>query len=245
MRACGHSRRKPLLLRTNLRALKLLEGRCGSGKQGAEDYETLELDERMKASRSWAAWPADLKLEVVKGILLKVEHPVVSWLSKEECTPHHGAGRARAQRRIPSPDTYTLSLDLCGPFCPGQDLSRRADRKGKEVVGLVPGMDKVLSKEPGALELEVGEGELLPEVGGEDLPKMLKVTRQGLVEPEEVEVRNYAMVTSRHGGLGEDGGQVELPESPCPASWGRCAWCLRRRSCGPIRLGRLEGEWTR
>ena len=33
-------------------------------------------------------------------------------------------------------------------------------RKGKEVVGLAPGMDKVLSKEPGALELEVGEGEL-------------------------------------------------------------------------------------
>ena len=32
-------------------------------------------------------------------------------------------------------------------------------RKGKE------------SKEPGALELEVGEGELLPEVDGEDLPK--------------------------------------------------------------------------
>ena len=63
MGACGHSRRKPS---TNLRPLKLLEGRCGSGKQVTEDYETLGLDGRMKASRSWAAWPVDFKLEVVK-----------------------------------------------------------------------------------------------------------------------------------------------------------------------------------
>ena len=88
MGACGHSRRKPSMLRTNLRPLKLLEGRCGSGKQVTEDYETLGLDGRMKASRSWAAWPVDFKLEVVKGILLELEHPVVSRLSKEEWRRH-------------------------------------------------------------------------------------------------------------------------------------------------------------
>ena len=229
MGACGHSRRKPSMLGTNLRPLKLLEGRCGSGKQVTEDYETLGLDGRMKASRSWAAWPVDFKLEVVKGILLELEHPVVSRLSKEEwrrhCAMDHmpfsrecpecqrGAGRARAHRRIPSPDTYTLSLDLCGPFRPGRDLDEPKSRyfmvgvftvpvyrKGKEVVGLAPGMDKVLSKEPGALELEVGEGELLPEVDGEDLPKHEEGDPgdmekwEELVEPEEVEVRNYTMV---------------------------------------------------
>ena len=101
MGACGHSRRKPSTLGTNLRPLKLLEGRCGSGKQVTEDYETLGLDGRMKASRSWAAWPVDFKLEVVKGILLELEHPVVSRLSKEEWRRHCAMDHMPFSRECP------------------------------------------------------------------------------------------------------------------------------------------------
>ena len=33
-----------------------------------------------------------------------------------------GAGRQRQHRRLPHPDTYTLSLDVCGPFKEGEDI---------------------------------------------------------------------------------------------------------------------------
>ena len=103
-------------------------------------------------------------------------------------------------------------------------------RKGKEVVGLAPGMDKVLSKEPGALELEVGEGELLPEVDGEDLPKHEEGDPGDMEKWEELvgggrgselhhgRASGESARASAAGSLGENGGQVELPESPCPAS---------------------------
>ena len=53
----GHSRRKPTSLLTNLRHLEDLDGLRGGGS--ADPVEG-GLQERMKASRSWARWSSGL-----------------------------------------------------------------------------------------------------------------------------------------------------------------------------------------
>ena len=134
---------KPTTLGTNMPLLRYLDGKKGEGSSNVADPEGL-LD-RMKLSRSWAAWPTAFKEEVVKAILDETRDPMVKKLSREQwvaalCQYDHlpfnrnckecqiGAGRTRAHKRVPSPDTFALSVDVCGPFADGIDQS---NEKGK------------------------------------------------------------------------------------------------------------------
>ena len=138
--ALGHERRKPTMLGTNVHSLMALEGlQCTSDGQGEPDPPQT-LHEKIRRSRSWAAWPEPFKKKVVAGIVLQLDgitagaakrmspeewkHHVMNDhipYSKECITCLEGSGRARPHRRITHPDAYTLSLDVCGPFRPGRD----------------------------------------------------------------------------------------------------------------------------
>ena len=75
-------------------------------------------------------------------------------------------------------------------------------RKSRELVPLVPGLGEILAKEKVAVEEGDLEGPLLPEVeeGGDDIPGHVDGDPgdmekwEEMVEPEEVEVRNYTLV---------------------------------------------------
>ena len=234
----GHERRKPTTLGTNIKALGLLDGLSAANVEG-KNVMNIPLEQKVKETRSWAAWPEPFKLKIVEGLRLELEHPVVSKMSSDdwarrraldhmpfnrECPEcQKGAGRSRPHRRIPAPDTFTLSLDLCGPFRPGKDMEEAKSRymmvgvftipvarKSRELVPLVPGLGEILAKEKVAVEEGDLEGPLLPEVeeGGDDIPGHVNGDPgdmekwEEMVEPEEVEVRNYTLVevlSSRNG----------------------------------------------
>ena len=110
------------------------------------------LGERTSASRSWAAWPEAFKTEVVKGILIEIEKDkikerkekdhLMAKLTQEQWRQHvmndhlpysrecstclQGSGRSRPHKKVPHPDSMTLSVDVCGPFRPGHDRKRKA-----------------------------------------------------------------------------------------------------------------------
>ena len=128
--AFGHEMRKPTTLGTNLPLLRYLEGKTGGGVGGGSQPVT--LDKKIKRSKAWAAWPVKFKEEVVRAIEDELDDPAIRKMSAEQWAQHRandhmpfskecptcqrGAGRSRAHRRVPDPDTYTLSIDLCGPF---------------------------------------------------------------------------------------------------------------------------------
>ena len=229
--ALGHSRRKPTTLGTNLRLLRDLDGLRGDGL-GDKAWEDLDGQERYKASRTWAAWPLKFKERVLEALRAEFKCPMVMKLSQEqweqrkandhqpfsrECAEcQRGAGKSRRHRRVPHPDTYTLSVDLCGPFHPGVDqectkakyfltgvFTIPIVKKGKEVNCLAPGIEDVLVKEKKP-DAEIPDDEpLAPEVLAEDAPREegedLSQDREWeelveVREDEEIEVRNYTMV---------------------------------------------------
>ena len=80
--------------------------------------------------------------------------------SRECTTCLAGAGRGKPHRKVPTPEAYTLSLDLCGPFRSGKDQDRRAARyfvtavftvpvkkDGATVSVLAPGLAEMLKEE--------------------------------------------------------------------------------------------------
>ena len=82
----GHPKRKPTTLGTNMPLFRYMDGKKGEGSSSAADPEGL-LD-RMKLSRSWAAWPTAFKEEVVKAILDETRDPMVKKLSREQWLQH-------------------------------------------------------------------------------------------------------------------------------------------------------------
>ena len=83
-------------------------------------------------------------------------------------------------------------------------------RKSRELVPLVPGLGEILAKEKVAVEEGDLEGPLLPEVeeGGDDIPGHVDGDPgdmekwEEMVEPEEVEVRNYTQRPIHWAGTG-------------------------------------------
>ena len=240
--ALGHSRRKPTTLGTNIKHLRSFEGLTDhQARQGLD--ESTPLAERTSQSRSWAAWPERFKKEIVKGIVLQLDHRGdregdlvgVSKMTAEQWRTHvlqdhvpfakecvtclKGAGKSRPHRKVPHPDALTLSLDVCGPFRPGEDFRKKsryflvgvyAIPVKKNAEGAIPLPQSIVQaldslEEPTE---EAPEEPLLPEVEAEDVEmkvgdgRDLEEWERLEVESEEVAIRNYTMVetlTSRHG----------------------------------------------
>ena len=150
--ALGHSRRKPTTLGTNIPHLSNLEGLTDGRAHGQVLDISTSMDQRVSQSRGWAAWPERFKEEIVKGMLLVLDShcdgesqgsdPVVARMTAEQWRNHvlqdhipfsrecttclKGAGRGRPHKKVPHPDAMTLSLDVCGPFRPGEDFRKKA-----------------------------------------------------------------------------------------------------------------------
>ena len=82
--ALGHSKRKPTTLGTNIRCLQSLDGLSDHRRDHDSHEVSGNLDERMNASRSWAAWPEAFKTEIVKGILIELEEAKTRGLSSHQ-----------------------------------------------------------------------------------------------------------------------------------------------------------------
>ena len=106
---------------------------------------SLEVEQKIKISRSWAAWPEALKIAIINSLVEELDRPRLSKsavfkMSAEQWKKHvandhqpfsrecvaclEGAGRSRPHRRVPAPDALTLSIDVCGPFREGEDQQR-------------------------------------------------------------------------------------------------------------------------
>ena len=243
--ALGHSRRKPTTLGTNIRHLLHLEGMTDHRRN--EDLPSIDcsLQQKTSESRSWAAWPLAFKTEVVKGVLLELQEykaseevtgqPVAARMSAGQWQQHvlndhmpfsrecstclRGGGRSRPHRKVPHPDAMTLSLDICGPFRPGEDCHKKAryfmvgvftipvrKREG-EVTSLPLALEEQLGEEKPDDVLEPDD--LLPRQEEEEVEKKegdgkpLEEWLRLEVEAEDIEIQNYTLVEtlpSRQGG---------------------------------------------
>ena len=139
--------------------------------------------------------------------------------SRECTTCLKGAGRHRPHKKVPHPDAMTLSLDVCGPFRPGENFRKKSKyflvgvyaipiKKGPD--GSSPLPESILQalkvmEEPSE---EGQEEDLLPRQEPEEVPlregepKALEEWERLEVEAEDVAVMNYTLVetmTSRQG----------------------------------------------
>ena len=150
--ALGHSRRKPTTLGTNIPHLSNLEGLTDRRLYGPALDADASIEKKVSQIREWAAWPEKFKEEIVKGILLVLDSrgdsggpedsPAVAKMTAEQWRTHvlqdhipfsrecttclKGAGRHRPHKKVPHPDAMTLSLDVCGPFRPGEDFRKKS-----------------------------------------------------------------------------------------------------------------------
>ena len=225
----GHERRKPTTLGTNLCYLKGLANVRGDGWSTSSLPTSLE--ERMEASRKWSSWAPGLKQEIAHAVKLEFFEPALrkmsqaQWrqhlqmdhmpFSKECVTCQKGAGRGAAHKRIVHPDTYTLSLDVCGAFKSGFDQECKEGRyflcgvftlpvvvKDGKTRSLAPGLEETLLAEDKALPDEVEKEPLLPELlfelekeDPDEVPCDDMKEWESLVEAEQgVEVRNFTLL---------------------------------------------------
>ena len=140
--AIGHSARKPTVLYTDMKEVMALQGLKQQEGEGLE--WPLQLDQRLKMSKSLACWAPGLveliikageRLEkeniAVKALTQKEKQEVAMWEEhfrmnhipyRKDCIQCLEAmGRDRPRRRVQSPESYCMSLDLTGPFQEGQD----------------------------------------------------------------------------------------------------------------------------
>eukprot|EP00913_Durusdinium_trenchii_P002203 g2035.t1 len=206
----GHQRRKPTRLGTNIPKLMELQDIRGPGIGGgvalAED-----LAERIKQSRTWSAWAPGLKAALVAGIRDALQQPgsmvkrmdLLAWkkhllnghipYSRECKSCVVAASRGRAHKRIPHPDSYTLSIDTAGPF---QEADDQLGRGRYLLIGvyLVP-----VSKD-GQTLIPINEDDELPGAIG-DGPEITTVAE----EPAEETVSSWP-------GEGDDDAWLEKVE---------------------------------
>eukprot|EP00435_Cladocopium_sp_Y103_P030096 s34_g7.t1 len=134
----GHETRKPTTLGTNIYELQSLNGLRGPGTSSTttvSHYE-LPLEERITKSKGWAAWSSGLKAAIATAI----QRELNPWLRKmtldqwkqhlkNDHQPYYrgcrtcleACGQSRPHRKIVTPESYTLGIDLAGPFKKGVD----------------------------------------------------------------------------------------------------------------------------
>ena len=206
----GHQRRKPTRLGTNIPKLGELQDIRGPGTGGgvalAED-----LTERIKQSRTWSAWAPGLKAALVAGIRDALQRPeglvkrmdLVAWkkhllnghipYSRECKSCVVAASRGRAHKRVPHPDSYTLSIDTAGPFQEADDQLGRGRY-------LLIGVYMVPVSKDGQTLIPINEDDELPGAIG-DGPEITTVAE----EPAEETVSSWP-------GEGDDDAWLEKVE---------------------------------
>ena len=61
----------------------------------------IPLEQKVKETRSWAAWPEPFKLKIVEGLRLELEHPVVSKMSSDDWARHRALDHMPFNRECP------------------------------------------------------------------------------------------------------------------------------------------------
>lgn len=174
----GHQTRKPTMLATNIAEVMEIDGlQCNSYDPLAWD---MPLQQGIQKSLQLSAWAPGLKQLLCKVIHRRGQHgaPEVKTLTVKDrqeiqaWQDHHraghlpfrkdcpvcliSAGKSRQHRRVVCPTSYCLSLDVCGPFCPGTDQEETGCRYGLIAVYTVP-VDAHGSPLPqGLVELQTG-----------------------------------------------------------------------------------------
>ena len=140
--ALGHTTRKPTTLVTNMTEVKKMHGLRfeGTDKQWPED-----VSQRVEWSATLAAWAPGLvaaiateaieamrvESKVVKALTARERRDIQDWQEhyrgghfpyRRDCAVClETTGRDRPRRTVPTPDSFCMSLDLAGPFKPGED----------------------------------------------------------------------------------------------------------------------------
>ena len=84
---CGHSRRKPTSLLTNLPGMDELQGlRCGENEKGIEPLAA-DLPQRLKQTSSWSSWAPDLT-QAIKESIKQMPAAGLKRLSLDEWQQH-------------------------------------------------------------------------------------------------------------------------------------------------------------
>ena len=189
----GHQRRKPTRLGTNIPRLVELQDIRGPGVGGGTALAE-DLAERIKQSREWSTWAPGLKAALAAGIRETLQNPeaMVKRMDLEAWKKHllngHipysrecrscvvAASRGRAHKRIPHPDSYTLSIDTAGPF---QEADDQLGRGRYLLIGvyLVPvskdGQTLIPINEDDELPGAIGDGPEITTVGEEEVEKSM------------------------------------------------------------------------
>ena len=132
----GHIKRKPTTLGTNIYELQHLQGLRGPGSSREGGADELTVEQRIQLSRTWAAWSPGLKNAIVTAVKNELDGRIKR-LTLEQWKAHllndhqpyyrgcrtclEACGQSRHHRRIVTPDSYTLAIDLAGPFKKGED----------------------------------------------------------------------------------------------------------------------------
>ena len=138
------AKRKPTTLGTNMMELEDLRTIRGPGVSIENDYSAnLTVEERIQKSRSWASWSEGLKKAIAVAIGRELDQRLCRmslsdwkahlghdhWPHSRHCaTCLAASGKSRPHRKIVVPDSYTLSIDLAGPFSEG--FSEGKDQQG-------------------------------------------------------------------------------------------------------------------
>ena len=132
----GHIKRKPTTLGTNIYELQHLQGLRGPGSSREGGADELTVEQRIQLSRTWAAWSPGLKNAIVTAVKNELDGRIKR-LTLEQWKAHllndhqpyyrgcrtclEACGQSRHHRRVVTPDSYTLAIDLAGPFKKGED----------------------------------------------------------------------------------------------------------------------------
>eukprot|EP00435_Cladocopium_sp_Y103_P064506 s236_g26.t1 len=132
----GHAKRKPTMLGTNVYELQQLQDVRGAGSEPGESPKGMTLEERIKSSRSWSAWAPGLKKAIAVALKKELDYQVKrmtieGWKKhlQNDHQPYYrgcrtcleACGQGRHHRRVTTQDSYTLAIDLAGPFKRGDD----------------------------------------------------------------------------------------------------------------------------
>lgn len=214
--ALGLATPKPTMLATNVSEIKAIDG------LRSDSYDptawNLPLEERIEKSKKLATWAPGLKsilFEVIKRVhnktppklrvlTMKERQEVQAWQDhhraghlpfRKDCpTCLLGAGKDRYHKRLGCPTSYTLSMDIMGPFCSGTDQAVNGCRYALVGVYTVP-ID--------------GKGDPLPE--GLQMLKTAQKTEEDL-EEEEAQVEGSDQVQPwEQEDASEEDGQDDSP----------------------------------
>ena len=130
------SNEKPTTLGTNIYELQHLQGLRGPGSSREGGADELTVEQRIQLSRTWAAWSPGLKNAIVTAVKNELDGRIKR-LTLEQWKAHllndhqpyyrgcrtclEACGQSRHHRRVVTPDSYTLAIDLAGPFKKGED----------------------------------------------------------------------------------------------------------------------------